>query len=116
MKAAGPASTCHVRSVGELLRRCQCGGGGARRPRRLQFRLARGPTEGTAPADGRRDRQAAPGKPVVLVRGGHEYILNTTALKKWNVTKDTPVPAGGQISRNEAGELTGELFDEAKGW
>jgi predicted amidohydrolase YtcJ len=58
--------------------------------------------------------QAAPGKPVVLVRGGHEYILNSTALKKWNVTKDTPVPAGGQISRNEAGELTGELFDEAK--
>jgi predicted amidohydrolase YtcJ len=58
--------------------------------------------------------QASPGKPVVLVRGGHEYILNTTALKKWNVTKDTPVPSGGQISRNEAGELTGELFDEAK--
>jgi predicted amidohydrolase YtcJ len=58
--------------------------------------------------------QAAPGKPVVLVRGGHEYILNTTALKKWNVTKDTPVPAGGQISRNDAGELTGELFDEAR--
>jgi predicted amidohydrolase YtcJ len=58
--------------------------------------------------------QAAPTKPVVLVRGGHEYILNTTALKKWNVTKDTPVPAGGQISRNAAGELTGELFDEAK--
>jgi predicted amidohydrolase YtcJ len=58
--------------------------------------------------------QAAPGKPVVLVRGGHEYILNTSALKKWNVTKDTPVPAGGQISRNDAGELTGELFDEAR--
>jgi predicted amidohydrolase YtcJ len=58
--------------------------------------------------------QAAPNKPVVLVRGGHEYILNTTALKKWNVTKDTPVPAGGQISRNDTGELTGELFDEAR--
>ena len=58
--------------------------------------------------------QAAPNKPVVLVRGGHEYILNTSALKKWNITKDTPVPAGGQISRNSAGELTGELFDEAK--
>ena len=58
--------------------------------------------------------QAAPDKPVVLVRGGHEYILNITALKKWNVTKDTPVPSGGQISRNAAGELTGELFDEAK--
>jgi predicted amidohydrolase YtcJ len=58
--------------------------------------------------------QAALNRPVVLVRGGHEYILNTSALKKWNVTKDTPVPAGGQISRNGAGELTGELFDEAK--
>jgi predicted amidohydrolase YtcJ len=58
--------------------------------------------------------QAAPNKPVVLVRGGHEYILNTSALKKWNVTKETPVPAGGQISRNDAGELTGELFDEAR--
>ena len=58
--------------------------------------------------------QAAPGKAVVLVRGGHEYILNTTALKKWNITKDTPAPAGGQISRNNSGELTGELFDEAK--
>ena len=50
----------------------------------------------------------------MLARGGHEYILNTTALKKWDVTKDTPVPPGGQISRNAAGELTGELFDEAK--
>ena len=58
--------------------------------------------------------QAAPNKPVVLVRGGHEYILNTTALKKWKITTDTPVPAGGQISRNGADELTGELFDEAR--
>jgi predicted amidohydrolase YtcJ len=58
--------------------------------------------------------QAAGDKPVVLVRGGHEYILNNAALKKWNITKDTPVPSGGQISRKPAGELTGELFDEAK--
>ncbi|HLJ00452.1 MAG TPA: amidohydrolase [Bradyrhizobium sp.] len=58
--------------------------------------------------------QAAPGKPVVLVRGGHEYILNASALKKWNITKNTPVPPGGQISRDASGELTGELFDEAK--
>ena len=58
--------------------------------------------------------QAAGDKPVVLVRGGHEYILNTASLRKWNITKDTPVPAGGQISRNSSGELTGELFDEAK--
>ena len=58
--------------------------------------------------------QVAGDKPVVLVRGGHEYILNTAALKKWNITRDTPVPSGGQISRNSAGELTGELFDAAK--
>jgi hypothetical protein len=58
--------------------------------------------------------QAAPDRPVVLVRGGHEYILNNAALKKWNITKETPVPAGGQISRNASGELTGELFDAAK--
>jgi predicted amidohydrolase YtcJ len=58
--------------------------------------------------------QAAGDKPVVLVRGGHEYILNNAALRKWNITKDTVVPAGGQISRNTSGELTGELFDEAK--
>jgi predicted amidohydrolase YtcJ len=58
--------------------------------------------------------QAAGDKPVVLVRGGHEYILNNAALRKWNITRDTVVPAGGQISRNTSGELTGELFDEAK--
>jgi len=58
--------------------------------------------------------QAAGDKPVVLVRGGHEYILNNAALKKWNITADTPVPPGGQISRKPSGELTGELFDEAR--
>jgi predicted amidohydrolase YtcJ len=58
--------------------------------------------------------QAAGDKPVVIVRGGHEYLLNTAALRKWNITKDTPVPAGGQISRKTSGELTGELFDDAK--
>jgi predicted amidohydrolase YtcJ len=58
--------------------------------------------------------QAAGDKPVVLVRGGHEYILNSAALRKWNITKDTPVPQGGQISRDTSGELTGELFDNAK--
>ena len=58
--------------------------------------------------------EAAPNNPVVLVRGGHSYILNTNALAKFNITKDTPVPAGGQISRDANGELSGELFDTAK--
>ena len=57
---------------------------------------------------------AAPGVPVVLVRGGHDYILNTSALNKWGITKSTPVPPGGAITKDANGELTGELIDTAK--
>lgn len=56
----------------------------------------------------------APNNPVVLIRGGHEYILNTAALATWGITKDTPVPAGGEISRYDDGELNGELVDNAR--
>ena len=59
-------------------------------------------------------QQAAPSNPVVLVRGGHSIILNMAALQKFNIGKDTAVPAGGQISRDESGELTGEIIDNAK--
>ena len=52
--------------------------------------------------------------PVVLVRGGHEYILNSAALKKWSISKDTPQPPGGRITRDSHGELNGELVDRAK--
>lgn len=58
--------------------------------------------------------QIAPSTPVVVVRGGHEYILNTAALTKWGITKQTPQPAGGRISRDAQGELNGELLDRAK--
>lgn len=57
----------------------------------------------------------APNTPVVVVRGGHEYILNSAALRKWNITRNTPQPPGGRISRDEKGELNGELVDRAKG-
>jgi predicted amidohydrolase YtcJ len=56
----------------------------------------------------------SPNNPVVLVRGGHSYILNSVALKKWNVTKATPVPPGGAITLDEKGELTGEILDKAR--
>jgi predicted amidohydrolase YtcJ len=56
----------------------------------------------------------APDNPVVAVRGGHEYILNSAALKKWNISKDTPQPSGGRITRGDDGELNGELVDRAK--
>ncbi|MFN8061980.1 MAG: amidohydrolase [Vicinamibacterales bacterium] len=56
----------------------------------------------------------SPDTPVVLVRGGHEYILNTAALKKWHIDRRTPEPDGGRITRGEDGELNGELVDRAK--
>jgi predicted amidohydrolase YtcJ len=58
--------------------------------------------------------RVAPKTPVVVVRGGHEYILNSAALSKWHIDKSTPQPAGGRISRDENGELNGELVDRAK--
>ena len=56
----------------------------------------------------------SPDNPVVLVRGGHEYILNSAALRKWNITKETPQQPGGRITRDAKGELNGELIDRAK--
>lgn len=56
----------------------------------------------------------APQNPVVLVRGGHEYILNSWALARWGITESTPQPAGGRITRYDNGRLNGELVDTAK--
>jgi len=52
--------------------------------------------------------------PVVVIRGGHEFILNSAALAKWNITTNTPAPEGGRISRYDDGELNGELVDRAR--
>jgi predicted amidohydrolase YtcJ len=56
----------------------------------------------------------SPDNPVVLVRGGHEYILNSAALAKWRITRETPQQPGGRITHDESGELNGELIDRAK--
>ena len=56
----------------------------------------------------------SPANPVVVVRGGHEYILNSAALTKWHITKDTPQLPGGRITRDARSELNGELIDRAK--
>jgi predicted amidohydrolase YtcJ len=58
--------------------------------------------------------QVAPMNPVVLIRGGHEYILNSVALRLWNITKFTPAPEGGEIGKGADGELNGELVDNAR--
>ena len=56
----------------------------------------------------------SPENPVVVVRGGHEYVLNSLALKKWEINENTPVPDGGGISRYPDGTLNGEVMDTAK--
>lgn len=58
--------------------------------------------------------KVAPEIPVVVVRGGHEYVLNSAALRKWNITSATASPPGGSISRYKNGELNGELIDAAR--
>jgi predicted amidohydrolase YtcJ len=59
--------------------------------------------------------RVAPRVPVVLVRGGHEYVLNSAALRRWNIDERTPEPKGGRITRYADGRLNGELVDTAKG-
>jgi hypothetical protein len=58
--------------------------------------------------------RAAPNHPLVVVRGGHEYILNSAALAKWGITEKTPEPDGGSIGRDKDGRLNGELVDRAR--
>ena len=52
--------------------------------------------------------------PLVLVRGGHSLILNSAALKKFDITAATQSPAGGIIGKDASGALTGEIVDTAK--
>lgn len=57
---------------------------------------------------------AVPEQPVVVVRGGHEYVLNSAALTRWGVDESTPEVPGGRIGRYADGRLNGELVDRAK--
>jgi len=59
--------------------------------------------------------RVAPNHPVVLVRGGHEFILNSAALGRWNISRGTASPPGGEIGHDADGELNGELVDTARG-
>ncbi|MCH7763774.1 MAG: amidohydrolase [Candidatus Marinimicrobia bacterium] len=52
--------------------------------------------------------------PVFLSRlDGHMALANSKALELTKITKDTPDPPGGLIERDESGEPTGILRDEA---
>ncbi|NNF13867.1 MAG: amidohydrolase [Gemmatimonadetes bacterium] len=58
--------------------------------------------------------QATSSHPVVVVRGGHEYILNSAALERWDIDESVQPVAGGRIGRYADGRLNGELVDRAK--
>lgn len=55
-----------------------------------------------------------PDHPVVVVRGGHEYILNSAALRHWGIDESVALVEGGRIGRYADGRLNGELVDRAK--
>jgi len=57
---------------------------------------------------------AVPGKPVALNRiDGHAMWANSEALKRAGISKDSLDPAGGEIIRDENGNPTGVLIDNA---
>ena len=57
----------------------------------------------------------SPDTPVVVIRGGHQYVLNSAALRKWGITKDTKSPPGGHITIDKTrGDVNGELVDRAR--
>lgn len=58
--------------------------------------------------------RVAPRNPVVLVRGGHEFIINSIAAARWNITRETKSPPGGEIGHDADGNLNGELVDTAR--
>lgn len=52
--------------------------------------------------------------PVILERAdGHAYVVNSKALALTNITRDTLSPFGGAINKDENGEPTGMLIDNA---
>lgn len=58
--------------------------------------------------------EVTPDIPVRIThRGGHTAYVNSKALELSGINKDTPNPAGGQIVRDENGEPTGLLKENA---
>ncbi|MBU8922035.1 MAG: amidohydrolase [Bacteroidales bacterium] len=55
-----------------------------------------------------------PENPAILIRVcGHAALVNTVALKMAGIDSSTPDPMGGKIKKDEKGDPTGILIDEA---
>ena len=56
----------------------------------------------------------APDNPVILERAdGHAFIVNSAALEAANISAITAAPFGGAINKDDAGQPTGILVDNA---
>src|SRR4051794_34731122 len=55
----------------------------------------------------------SPNNPVFIPRGGHVITVNSKALELAGITRDTQNPDGGVIVRDEKGEATGVLLENA---
>ncbi len=58
--------------------------------------------------------EMSPSNPVILTRGPHTYLLNSSALQLANIDRNTPDPEGGWIFRDENGEPNGRILEAAK--
>jgi predicted amidohydrolase YtcJ len=58
--------------------------------------------------------RVTPDHPVAIARGPHTLLLNSAALARAGITKDTPNPPGGWIFRDEKGEPTGRVLEAAR--
>jgi predicted amidohydrolase YtcJ len=58
--------------------------------------------------------EVSPDNPVIIPRGGHVVTVNSRALERAGITRETPDPTGGVIVRDPAtGEATGVLLETA---
>lgn len=59
--------------------------------------------------------EVAPNNPVILTRAdGHAVVVNSLALEKSGIDRTTDAPFGGAINRDEGGDATGMLIDNAQ--
>ncbi|MFW9894901.1 MAG: amidohydrolase [Candidatus Thorarchaeota archaeon] len=59
---------------------------------------------------------ACPANPVIILRyDGHIGVVNTKILEMVGINSETKVPEGGEIRKNEKGELTGVISENALG-
>lgn len=58
--------------------------------------------------------KACPNKPVFILRyDGHIGVSNSKALELASIDENTEIPEGGEIRKNEKGELTGVLSEKS---